>query len=199
MKHAAIIAHPNPRSLTCSVATAYAEAVRELGHEVFVRDLYALGFDPCLKATEIPGARDFGFGQDVERERKLLEKADVFAFFYPFWFNAPPAMLKGYVDRVFSMGFGYEPALGGTLPLLVEKRLISFTSSGAPEDWVRQTGAFTALTTLFDAHLAAVCGMRIIDHVHAGGVVPEMTAEAVEDVLAKTRETTRRAFADELA
>lgn len=199
MKHAAIIAHPNPRSLTCAVATAYAEVVRELGHEVVVRDLYRFDFDPRLKAHEIPGAPDFAFGEDVRRERALLADADVFAFFYPFWFNAPPAILKGYVDRVFSMDFGYEPAVGGVLPLLADRRLISFTSSGAPEDWVRQTGAMTALTTLFDAHLAAVCGLRLLDHVHTGGVVPDMTPEAVDQVLAKTRAAARRAFADDLA
>src|SRR5690606_37493880 len=54
MKHAVIIAHPNRTSLTHSAARAYAEAAEALGHEVIVRDLYAMDFDPRLQAAEIP-------------------------------------------------------------------------------------------------------------------------------------------------
>ena len=52
MKHAVILAHPRPESFTASVAGAYVRAVRQLGHDVVVRDLYGIGFDPCLKAGE---------------------------------------------------------------------------------------------------------------------------------------------------
>lgn len=54
MKHAVFVAHPNARSLTCAAAQAYATTARGFGHEVIVRDLYRMGFDPCLKASEIP-------------------------------------------------------------------------------------------------------------------------------------------------
>lgn len=198
MKHAVIFAHPRPKSLTGSIAATYASAVRELGHTAKVRDLYRMGFDPRLQASEIPGPAEPRFGDDVTAERKLLADCDVFAFVYPLWFNAPPAMIKGYVDRVFSMGFGYEPALHGSDPLLTGRRLITFTSSGAPEAWVRDTGAMSALTAIFDSHLAAVCGLTIADHVHTGGVTPGVTAEAVEQILGDVRAAVRRAFAPEL-
>jgi NAD(P)H dehydrogenase (quinone) len=194
MKHAVIIAHPKAASLTCAAAAAYAEAARGLGHEVIVRDLYRMGFDPCLKAGEVPTDEGARFEPDVLAERATLSDVDVFCFVYPLWFNAPPAILKGYLDRVFSMGFGFGPALGGTEPLLDGKRLISFSFSGAPEQWVRDTGAFQALTTLFDRHVAAVCGLQILDHVHTGGVVPDMTGEAVEDVLARVRTAVQASF-----
>jgi NAD(P)H dehydrogenase (quinone) len=196
MKHAVVIAHPNSRSLTCAAAAAYAEAARALGHEVIVRDLYRMGFDPCLKAGEIPSGTGPRFEPDVVAERSALADVDVFCFVYPLWFNAPPAMLKGYLDRVFSMGFGFGPALGGTEPLLDGRRLISFSFSGAPEQWVRDTGAFQALTTLFDRHVAAVCGLQILDHVHTGGVVPDMTEEAVDEVLAKVRAAVGASFGE---
>ena len=127
-------------------------------------------------------------------EREQIADADVFAFVYPFWFNAPPAILKGYVDRVFSLGFGYEPVFGGTSPLLEGRRLISFTTSGAPERWVHSTGAYEALMTLFDRHLAAVCGMSVVDHVHEGGVVPGMTEEAFEAIMARVDATVAARF-----
>jgi NAD(P)H dehydrogenase (quinone) len=196
MKHAVVVAHPKPHSLTVAAAEAYAEAARGLGHEVLVRDLYQMGFDPCLKAAEMPAATGAEFAADVVAERQLLADVDVFCLVYPLWFNAPPAILKGYLDRVFSLGFGFGPAIGGTEPLLDGRRLISFTFSGAPEQWVRETGAFQALTTLLDRHLAGVCGLRIVDHVHAGGIVQDMPAEAVDEVLEAVRAAVRRSFGD---
>lgn len=196
MKHAVIFAHPKADSFTAAVAEAYAEAARGLGQEAVVRDLYRMGFDPCLKAEEIPTPEGFKVAADVAAERAVLDDVDVFAFVYPFWFNAPPAILKGYVDRVFGMGFGFEPAAGGTQALLDGRRLISFTSSGAPEDWVRDTGAMAALNTLFDSHLAGVCGLTLVDHVHVGGIVPGLTPEWMAQILENVRATVRRCFAE---
>ncbi|MFC3068356.1 NAD(P)H-dependent oxidoreductase [Phenylobacterium soli] len=194
MKHAIVVAHPNPDSLTCAIAQAYAEEARAMGHDSVVRDLYRMGFDPCLKAEEIPGPAGARFGDDVAAERKQIADCDVFGFVYPLWFNAPPAILKGYVDRVFSLGFGYEPALHGTDPLLSGRHLISFTTSGAPEAWVRDTGALNALTAVFDSHVAAVCGMTLVEHIHNGGIVPGITAEAAGEILKGVRAAVRRCF-----
>lgn len=195
MKHAIILAHPAASSLNASIARLYAEAVEKLGGEVITRNLYQLGFDPCLKAEEIPGPTLPKFGDDVQRERALLADVDVFVLVYPLWFNAPPAILKGYIDRVFGMGFGFEPRSGGNDPCLTGRRLISFTTSGAPEDWVRETGALGALLTLFDAHLCGTCGFTLVDHVHFGGVVTGFTSEAYQDVVDQVRSAVKTNFA----
>jgi NAD(P)H dehydrogenase (quinone) len=187
MKHAVILAHPARHSLNRAIADAYAEAIRRRGHDVVPRDLYRMRFDPRLKAGEIPGPQAPRFHADVLHERELLADVEVFAFVYPLWFNGPPAILKGYVDRVFGMGFGFAPAAGGTAPRLTGRQLISFTTSGAPDQWVRDTGALTGLTHLFDAHLAAVCGLTVIDHMHFGGMVSGLRRDAVDEVLAKVR------------
>jgi NAD(P)H dehydrogenase (quinone) len=194
MKHAVIIAHPNARSLTRSAGLAYAQAAEGLGHEVKIRDLYAMNFDPCLRAAEIPKGALPTAGADVAAERGLLEDVDVFAFVYPLWFNAPPAILKGYVDRVFCMGFGFEPAPSGTEPLLYGRRLITFSFSGAPDQWVQDSGALKALMTIFDGHVARMCGLELVDHIHRGGIAPNMTEEAVADLLRGVRETVSTLF-----
>ena len=194
MKHAVIVAHPSAHSFTAQVGQAYAEAARGLGHDVLVRDLYAMDFDPRLKADELPGPRGALCAPDIDAERRLVGDADVFALIYPFWFNAPPAILKGYVDRMFGMGFGYAPGAGGTEPLLSDKRLISFTSSGAPDRWVEETGALAALRQHFDGHIAAVCGLNVIDHLHHGGVVQGITDDAVADMLAEVADAVRERF-----
>jgi NAD(P)H dehydrogenase (quinone) len=194
MKHAVILAHPSRKSLNAVIAETYREAIERLGGEVILRDLYAMRFDPCLKAAEIPGPKAPRFRQDVLREREMLVDVDVFALVYPLWFNAPPAILKGYVDRVFGMGFGFQPDFGGARPALTGRRLISFTTSGAPDFWVRDTGALSALMRLFDTHLSEICGMAVVDHVNFGGMVSDITQEAVDEVLDKVRATARAHF-----
>jgi NAD(P)H dehydrogenase (quinone) len=189
LQHAIIIAHPKPSSFTHSIAKAYVEAIVARGHHVVERDLYAMNFDPCLKAEETPGPTGYHTSPDAAAERLRLANVDVFAFFYPWWFNAPPAILKGYVDRIFSTGFGYRPTFGGTGPALEGKRLISFSSSGAPDYWVRETDALEVLIRGFDHHLCGVCGLEFMDHVHFGGVIPGMTEEQASDLLAKVETT----------
>lgn len=187
MKHAVILAHPKPDSFCATIARTCVEHLRATGHTVLLRDLYALDFDPRLKAEELPSASGAHPAADIVAERALVADVDSFIFVYPFWFNAPPAILKGYVDRVFSMGFGYAPGLGGTESLLDDKTLLSFSTSGAPEDWVNDTGALKALMTVFDLHLSGVCGLRVLDHKHFGSIVSNITEESRSDVLQRVR------------
>ena len=183
MKHAVIFAHPNADSFTASVASAYAQAAEGLGHAVIHRDLYRMGFDPCLKAEELP-RENFTPAADVQAERALLKDVDVFALVYPLWLNTPPAMMKGYLERVFGFGFAYGGGGNSAEPLLSGRRMIAFSSSGAPLQWVKDTGALGAIHTLFDAYFAQVCGLTALDHVHFGGIVPGATQDFVRARLA---------------
>jgi len=187
MKHAIVVAHPKQESFVMTVATAYRDAVLQRRQDVAFRDLYRAQFNPCLHEEEIPWAKDFTICPDVAAERAALGDAEVFAFFYPLWLNTPPAILKGYLERVFGFGFAYGRDASGNQPLLRGRKLISFSSSGAPTDWVVQTGAWQAVRTLFDAHFASVCGMEVTDHIHFGGIVPGIRA----DVVARHVETVR--------
>jgi NAD(P)H dehydrogenase (quinone) len=187
MKHAVIIAHPAAESHTSSLASAYREAGLGDGHVVITRDLYRMRFDPCLVESELPWSKHFAMRDDVIAEREALKDVDVFAFFYPIWFNAPPAILKGYLERVFGMGFAYRRERLGNVPLLGGKKLLSFTSSGAPTAWVRESGAWQAMRLLFDGHFAAVCGLEVVDHLHFGAVVPGIREDVVQGDMARVR------------
>lgn len=195
LKHAVIIAHPDPHGFTGTMGRTYAAAARGAGDRVVVRDLYDMDFDPRLQLGELarPGYRP---AQDVAEERAVLKDANVFALFYPLWFNAPPAILKGYIDRVFSLGFGFRPEGGGQAPQLSGRKLISFTVSGAPDHWVRETGAMGALYALVDKHLAAMCGLTVVAHHHFGGVTPGYPQKAVNQAKDEVRAAVRRYFAE---
>jgi NAD(P)H dehydrogenase (quinone) len=143
-----------------------------------------MGFDPLLKASERPDAPSHAPGADVAAERALLDDADVFAFVYPLWFNAPPAMLKGYIDRVFGAGFGYRTLRnGGEDPLLVGRRMISFTSSGSTRARLEEQGAWMSIRQLFDAHFANMCGLEVVDHVHFPSIVTGLAKRWVDENL----------------
>ena len=194
MKHAVIFAHPKPRSFTASVAETYARASRALGHEVITRDLYSIGFDPCLKAAELPFDVPFKPGPDVLAERDILQDCDVFALFYPLWLNAPPAMIKGYLERVFGFGFAYGGEGHSYNPLLTGRKLISFSSSGAPSQWLEQIRALDALRLLFDSYFAGLCGMTLMEHVHVGAVTPGASEFFIQARLDEVTNTVNRYF-----
>ena len=179
---AVIATHPRRRSFTVSMADAFATAAAEAGSEVTFRDLYRLRFDPRMRAEEMPDHLGAVLRADVAREREAIAAADVFAFFYPLWFNAAPAMLKGYVDRVFGMDFGYTARQrGGNQPLLGGRKMVSFTSSGAPHHWVESTGAWEAMRKHFDDHFAAMTGLEVIGRHNVGSVgggLPQSVVDA---------------------
>ena len=193
MKHAVIFAHPKVQSFTVSVAEAYRRSATGLGHSVLMRDLYRMEFDPCLKEAELPFSEAFRPSADVAAERVALADIDVFALVYPFWLNTPPAMLKGYLERVFGFGFAYGKA-GRSEPLLQGRSLITFSSSGAPLHWVRETGAFAAEGKLFDSYFADVCGLTFLEHVHFGGIVPMIREDAVAERLSQVEAVVKKHF-----
>src|SRR3546814_8019378 len=93
-KHAVILCHPKRDSFNGAVADAYCAAVRDIGHEVCLRDLYRIGFDPVLKDIERPGDPGFQSLPDVAEEVRLISGASVFVLIYSIWFGTPPAMLR---------------------------------------------------------------------------------------------------------
>jgi len=194
MRQAIIVSHPNPRSFNAAMARAYGEGLQAAGHEAVTRDLYGLDFDPRLRARELPWSEDFAPGPDVVAERALLKEVSVFVFIYALWFNTPPAMTKGYIERVFGMGFGYGRASATSEPLLRGRGLVSFTSSGAPGEWTKETGALDRLRGAFDDYLAEICGLTVIEHRHFGGIVPGLRPDAVRGMLDEVRGTATRLF-----
>ena len=197
MKHAVIISHPNAASFTASAAVAYAQACGSLGHGTVVRDLYRMEFDPCLKPMELPFGASFQPAPEVAAERDLLRDCDVFALFYPLWLNAPPAMMKGYLERVFGFGFAYGAGGHSYNPLLTGRKLISVSSSGAPLMWLKQTGALAAVHNLFDEYFAKLCGMTALEQVHTGGVTAGASQPFVEARLEDVRRKVTNHFGSE--
>lgn len=190
--HAVILAHPDAESFNAAAAQTYCDAVRAVGHEAVLRDLYRLGFDPVLKPCEQPRPDRFAMSNDVAAELAAIERADAFVLVYPIWFGAPPAMLKGYIDRVLGAGFSYGAIrersrhrfMGG-------KQLLSITTSGNSIQWLDEQGAWISMRTVFGDYLAQSFSMAGSEHLHLSNIVERMSERHVEEELFCVAEAAR--------
>ncbi len=196
-RHVVILSHPGPGSFNHAIAKAYCDTVRWSGQEAVLRDLYAIGFDPVLKAGELPGPGHRHPLRDVADELEIIRRSDVFVLIYPIWFGSAPAMLKGYIDRV--LGTGVVPAdLQDQVPtsLLANRRLLSFTTSAASESWLDEQGQQTALKTIFDRYLQRAFGMGAASHVHFDDITEELSDAAAAQHLQNVKSEAQRICAE---
>ncbi len=191
-KHIVILCHPEQDSFNASVAERYCMTVREVGHDVVLRDLYAINFDPVLRAREQPGAADFELSEDVAEELALLSGASVFVLVYPIWFGTPPAMLKGYVERVLGAGFSHRDVRERAFhPLAEGAHLLSFTSSGTTSQWLSEQGAMISLRQIFDEYLKNAFSFASADNVHFSAIVEGTRPNHIRACLAEVEQKAR--------
>lgn len=192
IRHAVVLAHPDGHSFNAAIAHAYCEAVRRAGQEVILRDLYRMPFDPVLKNEERPDRKGFHLSHDVQVELDILRGCRVFVFIFPIWFGLPPAMMKGYVDRVLGAGVTARQVQERSgAGLLGNGHLCTITTSGAPADWLDAQGQTDALRALSATYLFRAFAMQSAEMMHIGDVVDGVSPEFVEDSLKRVRQRAR--------
>lgn len=194
MQHLLVISHPKKQSFTQTAAHVYATAVKALGHDVAVRDLYRLPFDPVLGESELPDAAKPAIPSAVRREQRHLTQAGVVVFFYPLWWAFMPAMVKGYFDRVFSRGFAYDIQGDDMIALLSGKKALIFTSSGASMTELRRSRQWHAMRVLEEDNMLSLCGIELLDHVHLPSIRPGLTLQAAEKQFDAVRQAVEKHF-----
>ena len=113
-------AHPEPKSFNGAMTRTAREALAAAGHEVIVSDLYAMGFNPVSdrrnfttvldpdyyrqQAEEAHAVTHDGLAADIKAELDKLDWCDALILQFPLWWFGLPAMLKGWIDRVFVSG-----------------------------------------------------------------------------------------------
>lgn len=104
------------------------------GHTVNVIDLYREGFEAALSCDEWRAYTTPKIAPGDPRYAELLSRSDVLAFVFPMWWSGPPSMLKGFFDRVFVPGVGFELAETGrvTPGLRHVRRVVIVTAAEAP-------------------------------------------------------------------
>jgi putative NADPH-quinone reductase len=135
MKILTIVAHPNKKSFNHAIGNAATAALTHNGHQVVCHDLYAEAFDPLLPFEEIP--QDGVLPPDIEKHCEELSSADGIIIVHPNWWGQPPAILKGWIDRVVRPGVAYEflesdGGEGVPVGLLKAKSALVFNTSNTP-------------------------------------------------------------------
>lgn len=134
MRVLVLYAHPDPGSYAAALHRTAVEALRRAGHEVDDCDLYDEGFDPVLSREERLAYHDVPRNREPVAEYvRRLENADGLVLMFPVWNFGFPAILKGFIDRVFLPGVSFRIENGLVQPNLRHvKRLVAVTTYGAP-------------------------------------------------------------------
>jgi NAD(P)H dehydrogenase (quinone) len=194
MKHLVIVAHPRVDSLTMCLARAYVDELAAHGHQHTLHDLYRLEFDPVLTGMEIAQAQTRPAPAEVLQAQQDIESADALTVIYPLWWLSMPAILKGYIDRVFARGFAYESRQGQVHGLLTGKKCVLVTLSGSPLPLLTGTGQWDAVRMLQDAHVFRAVGFDLLEHLHFDHIEPGLPATAVTEHVARARRCAHEHF-----
>jgi len=164
MRHLIIYAHPNENSLNHNLLNTVVEILQSRNEEVIVRDLYTIGFDPVLSLADMQGQRMGKISDDIRIEQEHISWAEQITFIYPIWWTGLPAMMKGYIDRVFSYGFAYRYDQGIQKGLLTGKKTVIINTHGKSHEEYEKTGMDKALTLTSDNGIFIYSGLEIIRH-----------------------------------
>ena len=187
MSYLIIYAHPNPGSFNHAIMETITEELRHNGKGVKIRDLYQMEFNSVLKSEDLAHMQKGSIAQDVKEEQALIRSAEMMILVYPLWWAGMPAMLKGYVERVFSEGFAYRITDDGIAGLLGGKKVFLFTTMGASMGDYEERGFFKSMGQITDTVIFSFCGFEVLGHKYFPSV-PYVTASDRMRMLDEVRE-----------
>ena len=195
MEISVILAHPDPESFNHALARAAKAALEDAGHTVRFHDLYAEGFDPILPAGEIP--KETALPDEIALHCAEIARAEGIVLVHPNWWGQPPAMLKGWVDRVMRPGVAYEflegdGGEGVPRGLLKAKAALVFNTSNT--ECEREQMAFgDPLQRIWQDCVFGLCGVKVFKR-RMFGIVVTSTPDQRRAWLQEARETTLELF-----
>lgn len=156
-----VFAHPLSDSLSAALKDAVSGGLADAGHEVDLIDLYADDFDARLSTAERTAFMQPGYAPppDTAGYCERLKAADGIVFVFPQWWFGMPAILKGFVDRVFVPGvaFNPDPDGGRLIPLLQNLRSCDVvTTTGSPR-WITELYMRNPVRRQIKQGIAGVC------------------------------------------
>jgi len=156
MKVFIVHAHHEPKSFNGALTSAAQRVLTSDGHEVKVSDLYAMKFDPVSdrrnfasvknpdylkqQVEEMHASEVNGFAPDIKGEIEKVKWCDLMIWQFPLWWFSMPAILKGWVDRVFAMGLAYGQGRAYERGVFQGKRaMLSITTGGSGEAFAEKS------------------------------------------------------------
>jgi len=160
MNHLIVYTHLNPHSFTKAVVDEVEAVSRRKGHETKIIDLYSDQFNPVLEFPDIQYSfMDGEAPEDVRKYQEDISWANHITFVYPLWWEQMPAMLKGFIDRVFTNGYAYMYGENGPKGLLGEKTVQLIINTGNTSEYLSQSGMHSAIKAVVEVGIFNFCGM----------------------------------------
>jgi NAD(P)H dehydrogenase (quinone) len=176
-----VYTHQDPTSFTAAMKNIALEELSGQGHNVVMSDLYGQGFNAVAQKWDFVTTSgghfnymleqkhaanlNMAFSPDITAEMDKLKAADLLLIITPLWWLGPPALLKGWFDRVLAMGFAWDSARIFENGLMRGKQAMLITSAGGPADFYKPEGRYKGSVNdlLHPLHqgIFAFCGFDI--------------------------------------
>ncbi len=195
MNVSVILGHPHNESFNHAIAKAVVAALREKDHQIMFHDLYAEHFEAALSAAEIP--KNALLDVAVQRHCDEIATADGIIIIHPNWWGQPPAILKGWIDRVIRPGVAYEfiegdSGEGEPRGLLMAKTALVFNTSNTGAE--RERDVFgDPLETIWKNCIFGLCGVHNF-YRKTFGIIVTSTPQQKEEWLQEVRDVVTRYF-----
>jgi len=205
MKVLLVYAHPEPKSFNGSLRDLAVETLRASGHEVEITDLYATGFNAIAGPDDISvranpevfnlgleqahAVQEGGLAPDVQAEFDKLMAADFLLLQFPMWWFSLPAILKGWIDRVFLFGGAYDFGRTWDTGVFAGRRaMLSLTASAPAAAFMPdgRNGDMERVLWPIHAGVLALCGYSVLPPFIAHGI-PFVGEEAMQSELERYR------------
>lgn len=187
MKISIILAHPDMQSFNFAIADTAFKALQANGHTIAFHDLYRENFPPVIPAEEI--ARGAALPAIINRHCSEIAEAKGIIIVHPNWWGQPPAILKGWIDRVLRPGVAYSFAEGNNgdgelVGLLKADNMLVFNTSNTPVE--RELGLYgNPLESLWKNNMLISCGVKYYYRKNFGVIItstPEQRKSWLEEV-----------------
>ncbi|AMC93747.1 flavoprotein [Erysipelothrix larvae] len=189
MKVLIVYAHPRNESFSHAILERVSETLEKNNHTVTIRDLYAMNFNPVLSAEEaihvVDGkfVRDNDvFPHDVQIEMDYIKESDILMYIYPVWWNGFPAILKGYVERVFQHGFAYSFESDEPKKIFAGKKALFIHCTGQPQESEASKELTRIIKEVTSGWMFNSNNVELLDHL-VYGRVPYQDRETLSHVL----------------
>jgi NAD(P)H dehydrogenase (quinone) len=157
-----VVSHPDPHSLTHQVAHSVVEAIRSTGTTVETADLAAESFDPRFSAADLSLYRGNGSTpSDVAEEQTRIDRAEHLVLVFPMYWWSMPALLKGWIDRVFVEGWAYEYGDRVFVKKLDRLTVHLVVVAGDDADSFERHGVYQAVRTQIERGIIEYCGATV--------------------------------------
>jgi NAD(P)H dehydrogenase (quinone) len=155
-----VFAHPNRESFNFSLLETVIGALRNKGHEIELDDLCAMNFDPVMTAGEV---RQRCAPDEIIQEQAKVSWADTLVFIFPIWWWGPPAILKGWLERVLCQDFAfkYDVSLNRLVGTLRGRSAVVITTSSADPASYESTWQAESQTN-YVSDILIMCGIQVV-------------------------------------